>query len=231
MTTNLVVSGGPLHDFDATTQELVDALSDRGVRSSVFDDPRAAFAELRAHPEQWDLLTVNALRWTPSAARHDHLRAPWSFSLEDREAEAIQRHVLGGGGLLACHTAALCFDAHRTWASCLGATWDWERSSHPPLGLATITPTPAAADHPITADIEAFETVDEVYGFLRREPGLVPLLTSAHGGVDHPVLWAREVGRGRVVVDLLGHDAAAVAHPVHRALLQRSVDWLAGGAA
>ncbi|MEZ5177575.1 MAG: ThuA domain-containing protein [Acidimicrobiales bacterium] len=211
MSTNLVISGGPLHDFAATTAAIVDALAEEDVRSTVFEDPRAAIAELAAGADAWDLVTVNALRWTPTAERHRHLRERWSFALGDDEADVLRRHVLGGGGLLACHAAALCFDGHRTWADLLGATWDWDRSSHPPLGPVTVSPTPEADEHPITAGLGAFATVDEVYGFLREEPGLVPLLTSPHGGVDHPVLWTRSVGRGRVVVDLLGHDVAAVA--------------------
>ncbi len=41
MNTNLVISGGPLHDFDATTAAIVDLLAEAGVRSTVVDDPRA----------------------------------------------------------------------------------------------------------------------------------------------------------------------------------------------
>lgn len=229
MTTNLVISGGPLHDFDATTGAIVDLLAEEGVRSNVVDDPRAAIARLAEAPDAWDLVTVNALRWTPTAERHAHLREQWSFSLGDDEAEVLHRHVLDGGGLLACHTAVLCFDAHPTWAALVGAAWDWERSSHPPRGPVVVSPTTAAADHPITGGMGWFATVDEVYGFLAAEPDLVPLLTSPHGGVDHPVLWARELGRGRVLADLLGHDAAAVSHPAHGEVLRRAARWLAGG--
>ena len=66
-----------------------------------------------------------------------------------------------------------------------------------------------------------FTTVDEVYGFLDVAPDVEPLLTSAHGGAEHPVLWARPVGAGRVVTDLLGHDVGAVTHPSHREVLRR----------
>jgi type 1 glutamine amidotransferase len=40
------------------------------------------------------------------------------------------------------------------------------------------------------------------------------------------VLWARSVGAGRVVTDLLGHDVAAMDHPSHRELLRRAAHWL-----
>jgi type 1 glutamine amidotransferase len=97
---------------------------------------------------------------------------------------------------------------------------------HPPLGEVLVEPTPAGAEHPITRGIDAFGTVDEVYGFLDVAPDVEALLTSRHGGTAHPVLWARPVGRGRVVTDLLGHDAAAMDHPVHRELLGRAARWL-----
>ena len=67
----------------------------------------------------------------------------------------------------------------------------------------------------------------EVYGSLDLTAEVEPLLTSPHEGADHPVLWARQVGRGRVVTDVLGHDAAAMAHPVHAEILRRAARWLA----
>jgi type 1 glutamine amidotransferase len=224
--TNLVISGGPLHDFAASTRVLVDAVAVEGVDSTVLEDPREALRLLSEHPRAWDMVTVNALRWSAGAPRHAHLREEWSFSLTDAESRSIDRYVRDGGGLLACHTAVICFDGDPRWVDCLGASWDWQRSMHPPLGVARVRPTAAAAQHPLTRGIGGFDTADEVYGFLAQSPDLSPLLTSRHGGVDHPVLWERRVGRGRVVVDLLGHDAAAMGHPSHLEVLRRAASLL-----
>ena len=139
---------------------------------------------------------------------------------------ALARHVRGGGGLLACHTAVICFDADPSWHACLGATWSWDRSSHPPHGPARISVTDDGRTHPLTAGLDGFDTVDEVYGFLDLDPDVDPLLTGHHDGTDHPVLWAREVERGRVVTDLLGHDAAAVDHATHAELVRLAARWL-----
>lgn len=226
MTANLVISGGPLHDFAASTAALVDTLAEVEVHSTVFDDPHVAFRALRDQPDAWDLVTVNGLHWEAASERHAHLRDEWSFTLDDAESVALDRYVRAGGGLLACHTAVICFDGDPRWAACLGATWDWERSMHPPLGPADVVPTAAGAVHPVTAGMAGFTTVDEVYGFLAVAPDLEPLLTSAHDGAEHPVLWARQVGAGRVVTDLLGHDLAAMNHPSHRELLRRAARWL-----
>jgi uncharacterized protein len=223
---NLVISGGPLHDFPATSAAIVEILAGAGVHSTVIDDPRAALALLADRPHAWDLVTVNGLHCQLGADRHAHLRDRWSFRLDEAESATLDQHVRAGGGLLACHTAALCFDGDPRWAACIGATWNWERSSHPPLGPAQVEPTAAAARHPITAGIAGFTTSDEIYGFLDEAPDLVPLLTSTHGGTRHPVLWARTLGSGRVVTDLLGHDLAAVSHPDHREILRRAARWL-----
>lgn len=228
MATNLVISGGPLHDFAASTAALVDVLAAEGVCSRVAEHPRAGLRELAEHPEAWDMVTVNALAWGAGADRHAHLRDEWAFTLHDEESAAIDRHVRGGGGLLACHAAVICFDGDPRWAGCVGATWVWDRSMHPPLGPVDVAPTAVGAVHPLTAAVDGFTTVDEVYGFLDVAPDLEPLLTSAHGGSEHPVLWARSVGAGRVVTDLLGHDAAAMNHPSHREVLRRAARWLTG---
>lgn len=226
MATNLVISGGPLHDFAGSTAALVGVLEGEGLRCSVAEDPRAGLVELAERPGAWDMVTVNALAWRAGAERHAHLRDEWAFTLHDDESLAIDRYVRGGGALLACHAAVICFDGDPRWAACLGATWNWDRSMHPPLGPVDVVPTAAGAVHPVTAGVARFTTVDEVYGFLDVAPEVEPLLTSAHGGSEHPVLWARPVGAGRVVTDLLGHDVGAVTHPSHREVLRRSARWL-----
>jgi type 1 glutamine amidotransferase len=225
---NLVVSGGPLHDFAATTTALVALANAEAIASEVPLDPTAALDRLADAPG-FDLVTINALLWSMPAARHAPLRDGWSHRLADEQTEALVAHVVGGGGLLACHTAAICFDGDPRWRSLLGASWDWDRSHHPPLGPASVVRTAAGADHPITAPTEDFETTDEIYAQLAHDDDVEPLLTSAVDGTDQPVLWTRTVGRGRVVVDLLGHDRDAVTHPAHAAIVRRALRWLVAG--
>ncbi len=225
MTTNLVLSGGPTHDLATTSAQVAAVLEDDGIESVVVDDPREALARIAAEPASWDLVTVNALRWRMEADRYADLRDQWSFTLADHEAEALSAHVRRGGGLLALHTAVVCFDGHPLWRSLVGASWDWERSSHPPVDEVTVSFTEAGRVHPITAGLASFVVEDEVYGDLAQEPGLVPLSTSTHSGRDHPLLWARAVGEGRVVTSLLGHSSASFAHPTHGEILRRSARW------
>jgi type 1 glutamine amidotransferase len=228
VTANLVLSGGPTHDFAASSGRLVELLSAEGIESVVEEDLHQGIECLVDPDLVWDMFTVNALRWTMGAERYRHLRDEWAFVLTAGEADAMSAHVRDGGGLLALHTAVICFDTRPAWHETVGASWDWGRSSHPPLGEILVTVTDAGRRHPLTTGLESFSIVDEAYGFLREEPGIVPLLTAEHGGRDHPVLWARPVGAGRVVTDLLGHDASSFAHPTHAEILRRAARWVAG---
>lgn len=221
----LVLSGGPGHDFATTTGVLVEVLAEAGLEASVVTEPAQAVAALRAGSPPVDLLVVNALRWRMDVERYAHLRDELAVVLTDDDAAVIDAHVRGGGGLLALHTAVICFDAHPIWRELLGASWDWERSGHGPVGPVSVRPTEAGSTHPVTAGAAPFRVDDELYRDLDLVPGVTPLLTGADDGPAAPVLWARQLGRGRVVTDVLGHGAASLAHPDHRALLARAATW------
>ena len=174
------------------------------MQSTVFDDPHEALHALAERP---DVLGPRHGE-RPALADADPNATPTCGTggpsrCATTRRQAIERHVRAGGGLLACHTAAICFDGdprvgglHRRHLE-LGpvvAPARWARRS--------ISPTAAGRTHPITAGIAGFTTVDEVYGFLdhgadlepaahqrprrHRPPGAVgPLRRSGSGG-DRP---------------------------------------------
>jgi len=226
VTRNVLLTGGPGHDFAGAATTIVACLDEVGIDTTVVTDPDAALAAVAgtAGPDV-ALLTVHALRWRMGQPRYASLAAEWGYALDPDAAAALDRFVRAGGALLALHTAVICFDADPTWHRLCGASWAWGRSSHPPRGRAEVRVTASGERHPITAGLDAFSIDDEIYGDLDQEEGLVPLLTSAHGGRSHPVLWARQVGEGRVVTDLLGHDRGAFTHPTHRAVVARAATW------
>jgi len=232
VTSNLLLTGGPTHPFAATAPLLVDLLAERGVTTDVTSDPHEALALLAAaesgHRPGFDLVTVHALRWSMGQERYAGQRAEHAVTVTDDDLAVLERFVLGGGGLLALHTAVICFDGAPRWRALCGAAWDWNRSSHPPLGPVTVSPTPAGRAHEVTRGVEAFTVEDEVYGFLDEVDGLEPLLVAEHpehGDRTHPLVWARPVGAGRVVTDLLGHGPPAFEHPAHRQVLGRAATW------
>ncbi|MEO6468188.1 MAG: ThuA domain-containing protein [Acidimicrobiia bacterium] len=238
MISNLLLSGGPVHDFDATSGAIAALLADGDpgpIETTIVDDPTDAFARLRAGravgAPEWDLLTVNALHWRMEADRYADARERDAFDLGGADGELISAFVHAGGGLLALHTAVISFDAEPHWRALIGAAWKWEHSSHPPSAKVAVQVTAAGRRHPITAEIEAFCIVDEVYCSLDRDDDIEPLLTATLDGTVHPLLWARAAGAGRVVTDLLGHGVESIAHPAHRTILRRAAAWTLEGAA
>ena len=223
----VIVSGGVAHDFPASSAELVRVLAEAGVPATVETDVESVLTGLGASGGQRPLVVLNMLRWTMQVERYVHLRDQWSISLSEEARAGLVEHVGSGGGLLAMHGASICFDDWPQWRDLLGGVWRWDSSSHPQLDGA-VRVAVATDRHPIVAGVDDFDIVDEVYGFLDRTDDVVGLMSSPHGGTDHPLLWARTVGSGRVVYDALGHHVASYAVPEHRRIVGRAARWAAG---
>lgn len=238
MIRNLLLSGGPAHDFDATSGAIAALLASGdgdAIDTTIMNNPGEVLASLGAaaadRAPRWDLLTVNALHWRMEIERYTHLRRDCSFNFGPVDGELVDAYVRGGGGLLAVHTAVICFDAEPHWRALTGASWNWKRSSHPPVAEVAVQITDAGRCHPITQGIDPFRIFDEVYGFLDAADDIEPLLAATWDGIAHPLLWARTAGAGRVVTDLLGHGVESVTHPAHRTILQRAATWTLGSPA
>lgn len=205
MTRALLFSGGgdytdPWHPYPASSDELAEVLRGAGVDVEVEDSVDAALDALADGPE---LFALNAGAGPAPHARDAEL------------AGAAIAHVEAGGTLLVLHLSIGLFPGDDDWEAMVGGRWIWEVSGHPPHGEFEVEP----------ADGEPFRIADEAYAHLRRRPGSEVLATHRHGtdGEPHPLVWRRDHGAGRVVVDLLGHDAGSLAHPDHRALLLRAL--------
>jgi type 1 glutamine amidotransferase len=229
VTRHLLLSGGPGHPFATTSALLAEIVGDQGFGTTVVTEPADVVAALRAAEDGTgdpvDLLTVNALRWRMTQDRYAASRDEHAVVLEPDELAVVDRFVRRGGGLLALHTAVICFDADPVWQALCGGSWSWERSSHPPLGPVAVEVTEAGRVHPITLGVERFVVDDEAYGFLDQVDDLDPLLVTTHGGRSQPLLWARSVGGGRVVTDVLGHGPPSLEHATHRSVLARAACW------
>ncbi|WP_405140483.1 ThuA domain-containing protein [Sphaerisporangium sp. NBC_01403] len=214
MATNLILSGGVAHDFPATSGALAGVLSEVGVESEITEDIAGALAD----GPDFSLITVNALRCCGDGGWSEQ-EGGSSFELPPEARAAMLRHLGRGGGVLAVHAAAICFDDWPGWRGLLGASWTWGVSHHPPLGRAEVK---VRGGHPIVDGLGDFDLVDEVYSDLDVLPDVRPLASS----LGQPLLWARDAGRGRLVYDALGHDVRSYENPAHRALLQRAAQWL-----
>jgi uncharacterized protein len=85
------------------------------------------------------------------------------------------------------------------------------------------------ADHPVTKGVADFELFDEYYEFELADEKIDVLAQRRRAdGVIIPVMYAREVGLGRVVYLALGHDMRAWGEPPFRRLVRGALRWAAG---
>lgn len=224
----LVLSGGPdyAHDFGSTGPELATIASEAGWDARVLDHPDD-LAEALADASNVEVLIVNALRWRMLADRYDQWRAEWGYSTTPSLRRAIVDFVSGGGGLVGNHTAPICFDDWPEWGDVLGGSWDWDRSSHPPLGPVTGN---IACAHSITDGVASpFVLDDEVYGDMNVRAGVTILATARRtpNDADQPVVWTHSFGRGRVAYCCFGHDVRSLRHEGVRRILDQAIRWAA----
>jgi uncharacterized protein len=251
----VIVSGGPTHDFPATSACLAALLAEQGLAPEIHTEVEAGFAALPGAA----LLVVNALRWTMTAPgtpdRYRNQASTDGVSPSPAARAALTAHLADGGGILAMHTAVICFDDWPQWHQALGARWIWGQSSHPPLGPDVHVQTSQA--HPLTQGIPDFTVTDEVYSHLAQTPYLAetpylaqtpdpaqrPRLTPALSAVPpgpasdssdpstdppaQPLLWSRHHAGGRIVYDALGHHPPSYEVPAHREILSRAIRWTA----
>ena len=226
---NLIVTGGAYHPFADSAPALAEILAtDAGIESTTTTDVSGGLAALARG--EFDLLTVYALRWPMEAERFAAERAQWGVRLDAEDRAAIENHLGAGRGILALHTASICFDDWPKWGEIVGARWVWGRSFHPPYGPVNARIEPVA--HPVTSGLDSFQINDEAYGAMDLEPDITALLSVNAEGHNEwwPGLWTREVFGGRVAYDALGHDRRSLQHPTHRRIVVRAALWALGDA-
>lgn len=227
----VVLAGGVphAHDFSAIGASLVATVRDLYGHAAVVelvDHPDNLVEVLATRP---DVLLVDALFWQMVGDAYDPWRQRWAYSPPPATRAAITDFVADGGGLVALHTAAICFDDWPEWGDIVGGSWRWGVSSHPPVGRIHAR---VVADHPVTAGSSpTFELHDEVYGdmFVRSHVDVLAVAKRTVDDADQPVLWAHHYGRGRVVYNGFGHDAASIEDPANAQIVTQAINWVRGG--
>jgi type 1 glutamine amidotransferase len=229
MIRNLILTGGIGHPFESAAPALQEILAREGIDSEISFDIETGMRSLAA--TRYDIVTVYALRWRMLGnEKYAPHRARWAFSPSEEARAGLRGHLARGGGLLALHTAIICFDDWDEWSDILGAHWVWGQSSHPPRG--GLKARMAGTGSPLTKGLDGFSLAnDEVYGGLEWRGEVMPLMTAQADGhaTEAPVFWTRLHGSAHVAVDLLGHDADSLEQPEHRTILTRAARWCAGG--
>ncbi|MFD4620836.1 ThuA domain-containing protein [Streptomyces sp. NPDC058475] len=151
--------------------------------------------------------------------------------LTARGRERLAAYVEGGGGFVGVHAAACTEYDWPYYGELLGARFDRHPEYQP--GSAVVEDR----GHPATRHLPpVWEFTDEWYDFRSSPRGSVRVLVSADessyqgGGMgeDHPLVWCREQGAGRVFYTALGHASQAYEDPDFRAHLLGVITWAAG---
>jgi uncharacterized protein len=208
----LILSGAdeyadPWHAFPETSHRLGDLLAAGGCGVEITEDLPGRLSDL----DGVDLLVVNAAAGPSGSAR---------TSVE----HGVEIFLARGGGILAVHVGVCSLLDLPGWPQVSGAAWIPGRTMHPPLGRCRIEVR--RVGHPVSAGLSSFEVVDERYSHLDLKPGSHVLASHVHDGTEHPLVWAREIGRGRVVADALGHGPESYDSTGHRALIAAAIGWL-----
>lgn len=160
--------------------------------------------------------------------------------LDKKGQEALRKFVMNGGGLLALHTGA---DTEYEWpwyVEAIGASF----VGHPPSqeGKLIIEDRshPATEHFPDTTWI----ITDEWYSFDRNPRENVNVLISIDENSydvddnrwfegaqqrmgDHPLVWYKEVGKGKVFQTALGHEPGLYHNPLFLKHLEGAIKWTA----
>lgn len=145
--------------------------------------------------------------------------------------ERLAGYVEAGGGFAGVHAAACTEDDWPYYGELLGARFARHPEYQP--GRAVVEDR----EHPATRPLPpVWSRTDEWYDFRSNPRARVRVLAVADEssyegggmGADHPLVWCRDQGRGRVFYTALGHAADAYRDPGFLAHLRGGLRWAAG---
>ncbi|MFJ8629460.1 ThuA domain-containing protein [Streptomyces sp. NPDC093568] len=142
--------------------------------------------------------------------------------------ERLAAYVESGGGFVGVHAAACTEYDWPYYGDLLGARFERHPEYQP--GKVVVEDR----DHPATRHLPAvWDFVDEWYDFRANPRKAARVLARADEssyeggrmGADHPLVWCRAQGAGRVFYTALGHAAEAYEDPDFRAHLLGGITW------
>lgn len=216
----LIVSGDdvPAHDWRKTTAHARQVLAgDKRLEVFVCEDPAILAAGALS---KYDAIVLNFRNPPP--------RDPGPVA-----RAALAEYVKGGGGLCVIHFAVFAFPGWKEYQDIIGRVWvgrlsGKKVSGHSPRGKFDVRVVDSA--HPLTAGLKDFTADDELFAKLQGKHPIHVLLDahSEYSGKSEPVVWSRAYGKGRVFVNVLGHDLKSRDAPAFKTLLRQGTAWVAG---
>src|SRR5512137_1893627 len=216
----LILSGLNNHDWRSTTPVIKKMFTDcaRFGTVDVTEDPKGLGADILA---RYDVLVSN---WTP----YPETRRSWPPETEAAFLDFVRK----GGGFVVFHASACTFQGWPEFQQLIALTWKANHTAHGTYHTFKVSVEDRA--HPIAQGLTDFYTTDELYHQMvqiAEQPLHVVFKAfsareQAGTGKYEPMLVCTEVGRGRGVNLVLGHDVAAMGTGF-ATLLLRSAEWAA----
>ncbi len=204
----------------------------RGFVHDSIPDAVAEFARLGRADPRFDVIHLRSgaagltSRRLRSADAVVFANTTGELPLPDRAA--FLRFVRRGGGFLGTHSAADTLHSWPGYAGMLGA----EFKHHPDQQTGRLV-VEAPKDPAMRGIPSSFRLHDEFYEFVsspRRRARILlrldPKSIVGARGPDHPLVWKRAYGRGRVFYDGLGHFKATWRDPRQRRIVSAGLDWV-----
>jgi type 1 glutamine amidotransferase len=228
----LIITGQNGHDWRATTPVLRSILEETGkFEVRVMEEFRGAGPETLA---PYDVVVLNYQDRRPEAR--------WG----ERAQNALLDYVKSGKGVVVYHFAVAAFDGWTEYEKMCAGNWRPGNGHH--SARHDFKVDIKGREHPITKGLaETYpQPNDELYANLRWQPqGTFHVLATAwddHSlyrpnekqpipgpGLNQPMLWTVDYGKGRVFVTALGHDPDAMKSAVFITTLARGTEWAATG--
>lgn len=246
----LIIDGQNFHNWQATTPPIAEMLRETGrfrvevVTTPDKDAPEEAWNEFRPDFSKYGAVLTN------------YCGQPWPQEVN----QAFEDYVRGGGGLVVYHFAVASFPEWEAYNDMIGMGWrkntfgdsialndDGEvvrraKGEGPGAGHGPQHPFEVMVrdrDHPIMKGMpdKWAHVKDELYHGQRGPAQNMHILATAYSspefggtGLHEPMAWTIPYGKGRVFVNLLGHDVAQTTAPDCASLLCRGAEWVATGA-
>jgi predicted dehydrogenase/type 1 glutamine amidotransferase len=136
--------------------------------------------------------------------------------------KGLSDFIKNGGGFAGSHCAADSFKENADYIDMLGGMF----VTHPPEYEYTVQLTDT--DHYITENLKNFRIWDELYIFEHFHPEKVNLLgKTVYQGVERPVLWTKEYGKGKIAyIGIGGNYWTAWPDPKFQKVIMRMIAWV-----